>query len=180
MTTSKLLLCAGAATLSLAFASAALADDQAGGTPPATTTTPTPAAATPAPAPTPPAYPSMGPTLSNNANSAVFDAGPLGKLTVNGVISGLGYGQTNPSFDLDGNLNKGGGIDISNGLVTVQKTDGMLQFVVQAGVYSFPALGTSYTDATRTTKDLFGAAPVGYVKFVPNGVFSLEVGQLPT
>jgi hypothetical protein len=177
MNTLKLWLCAGSAAITLAFAGAAVADDQASGPPPAGGAAPPPAAA---PAPTPPPYPSMGATLSNNASSASFDAGPLGKLTVNGVVTGLGYVQDNPGFDLDGRLNKTSGIDLSNGLVTVQKTDGVFQFVVQAGIYSFPALGTPYTTSTRTTTDLFGAVPVGYVKIVPNSVFSFEAGQLPT
>jgi hypothetical protein len=177
MTTLKLWLCAGSAAMTLAFASAAAADDQASGPPPAGGA---PAAAPAAPAPSAPPYPSMGPTLSNNVNSAVFDAGPLGKLTVNGVVSGLAYGQDNAGFDLDGRPNKDGGIDASNGMVTVQKTDGVFQFVVQAGIYSFPALGTSYTTSTRTTTDLFGAVPVGYVKIVPNSTWSFEAGQLPT
>lgn len=176
MNTLKLWLCAGSAAAALAFAGAAVADDQASGPP----SGPPPAAAPAPPAPTPPPYPSMGPTLSNNATSATFDAGPLGKLTVNGVLTGLGYVQDNPGFDLDGRANKSTGIDLSNGLVTIQKTDGVFQFVVQAGVYSFPALGTPYTTSTRTTTDLFGAVPVGYVKIVPNSTFSFEAGQLPT
>jgi hypothetical protein len=122
----------------------------------------------------------MGATLSNNATSATFDAGPIGKLTVNGVVTGLGYVQDNPGFDLDGRANKSGGIDISNGMATVQKDDGVFQFVVQAGLYTFPALGTPYTTSTRTTTDLFGAVPVGYVKIVPNSTWSFEAGQLPT
>jgi hypothetical protein len=172
MTTLKLWLCAGSAAMTLAFAGAAAADDQASGPPPA--------GAPAAPAPSAPPYPAMGATISNNVNSAVFDAGPLGKLTVNGVVTGLGYVQNNPGFDLDGRLNKDGGIDASNGMVTVQKDDGVFQFVVQAGIYSFPALGTSYTTSTRTTSDLFGAVPVGYVKIVPNSTWSFEAGQLPT
>jgi hypothetical protein len=65
-------------------------------------------------------------------------------------------------------------------MATIQKTDGVFQFVVQAGLYSFPALGTPYTNSTRTTADLFGAVPVGYVKIVPNSTWSFEAGQLPT
>ena len=170
----KLWLCAGSAAMTLGLASAAVADDQASGPPPAA------AAPAAAPAPTPPPYPSMGATLSNNANSSTFDAGPLGKLTVNGVITGLAYAQSNPGFDLDFRSNKTTGIDLSNGMATIQKTDGVFQFVVQAGLYSFPALGTPYTNSTRNTTDLFGAVPVGYVKIVPNSTFSFEAGQLPT
>jgi hypothetical protein len=169
MNTLKQWLAAGAAATTLAFAGAASADDQA--------TTPPPPAA---PAPTPPPYPAFGTTLSNNANSASFDAGPLGKLTVNGVATGIGYAQDNPGFDLDGRLNKTTGVDFSNAMVTIQKSDGPIQFVVQAGGYSFPALGTPFTTATRTMTDLFGVVPVGYLKIVPNSVFSFEAGQLPT
>src|SRR5689334_25434259 len=88
MTISKLLLGAGAGALALACATTALADDQASGAP---ASTPAAAPAAAAPAPTPPPYPSMGPTLSNNANSASFEAGPLGKITVNGVLTGIAY-----------------------------------------------------------------------------------------
>jgi len=181
MTNLKLLLCAGSVAMGLAFAGSAFADDQTT-TPPASTPAATPAAApAAAPAPTPPPYPSMGPTLSNNANSSTFDAGPLGKLTVNGVITGVAYVQDNAAFDFgDFKFNKDGGYDISNGMATVQKTDGLFQFVVQAGVYSFPTVGNAYIKATTQTALTFGYAPVAYAKIVPNSAFSFEVGQLPT
>ena len=171
----KLIMCAGAASLGLTWAGAAPADDQ----PAASTPPPAAAPATP-PAPTPPPYPSMGATLSNNANSASFDAGPFGKLTVNGVFSGTAYVQDNPGFDLDGRKNTDASADFTNAMVTVQKSDGQFQFVIQAGAYSFPTVGTSYTKASRTTKDLFGVVPVAYAKWVPNSWFSLQVGVLPT
>jgi hypothetical protein len=181
MTNLKLISCAGAAIITLTAATAAFADDQSSAAPAAG---PAPAAATPTspppPPPAPPPYPSFGPTLSNNANTPSFDAGPLGKLYVNADVSGLIYAQSNPGPDLDGRLNKDGGIDVSNAMVTVQKTDGVVQFVVQAGLYSFPALGTSYTTATRSSSDLFGAVPIGYLKLVPNNNWSFEIGQLPT
>jgi hypothetical protein len=178
MNTLKLLLCAGGATLSLAYASLAFADDQT--TPPAAPAA-APASPPAPPAPTPPPYPSMGPTLSNNANSASFDAGPLGKLTVNGDVSGLFLGQSNPGYDAwTGKRNPSAIFDLSNGMVTVQKDDGPVQFVVQAGIYSFPALGTGYIKASDTPQATFGYAPVGYVKLVPNSTWSFEVGQLPT
>jgi hypothetical protein len=174
----RLLLCAGGATLGLAIASQAFADDQT--TPPAASTPPAAAPASP-PAPTPPPYPSMGPTLSNNANSSTFDAGPLGKLTVNGDISGVFFGQSNPGYNTwDGVRNPSSIPDLTNGLVTIQKDDGVVQFVVQAGIYSFPVLGTGYIKSTDTPEATFGYAPVGYVKIVPNANFSFEVGQLPT
>jgi hypothetical protein len=172
----KLILCAGAASLSLAWAGAAAADDQ-----PAPASPPPAAAAAPAPpAPTAPGYPAMGATLSNNVNSATFDAGPIGKLTVNGVFSGVAYVQDNPGFDLDGHLNKTTGADFTNAMVVIQKADGPFQFVIQAGGYSFPTIGAAYTKISRQTTDTFGVVPVGYAKWVPNSWFNLEVGQLPT
>lgn len=154
----KLLLCVGGAVVALGCAGSALADT-----------------------PTPPPYPAMGPTLSNNANSSSFDAGPLGKLTVNGDLSGVVFGQNNPGYNTwDGDHNPTGIWDLTNGLVTVQKDDGPIQFVVQAGVYSFPVLGTGYIKATDTPEATFGYAPVAYVKIAPNSNFSFEAGQLPT
>src|ERR1019366_7602171 len=58
------------------------------------------AAATPA-APAAPAAPAplSAPTFTgplSNIPPAIFDAGPFGKIAVNGVVSGLGTVQTNP------------------------------------------------------------------------------------
>lgn len=182
MTTSKLFACAGSAALSLACVTAAFADDQPTATaPPTGGSTATAATASPPPPPSPPPYPSMGPTLSNNANSATFDAGPLGKLTVNGVLTGVAYAQSNPSFEFgDFKFNSSTGFDLSNGMATVQQTSGIVQFAVQAGVYSFPTVGNAYIKATTQTPLTFGYAPVAFVKIVPNSEFSLQVGQLPT
>ncbi len=168
----KLLLAFGGATLALGYASLAFADTPASGAAPASPPPPPPAA---------PSYPSMGPTLSNNTNSASFDAGPLGKLTVNGDLSGMLLGQTNAGFDTwSGARNPGGIVDLTNAMVTVQKDDGPLQFVIQGGLYSFPSLGAGYIKSTQTPEATFGYLPVAYVKLVPNSTFSLEVGQLPT
>src|SRR5580698_4791890 len=102
MTNLMLLLCAGSACAGLAFASAAFADDQS--TPPAAA--PAPAAAAPAaPAPTPMANPAMSGPLNANPNPAVFDAGPIGKITVDGVITGGGIFETNPGFNGFGSKN---------------------------------------------------------------------------
>ena len=181
MTRSKLFVCAGAAALSLACVTAAFADDQATTPPPAGGAATAATPASPPPPPTPPPYPSMGPTLSNNANSATFDAGPLGKLTVNGVLSGVFYAQSNPSFDAgDGKFNSSTGLDLSNGMVTVQQTSGVVQFAVQAGVYSFPTVGNAYIKATTQANLTFGYAPVAFLKLVPNSEFSVQIGQLPT
>src|SRR5271155_4771106 len=97
MTNLKLLLCAGSAGLGLAFATAALAGDQTS-TPPAA-----PAAAAPAaPAPTPMANPAMSGPINANPRPATFDGGPIGSITVDGVLSGGGIFQSNASNDAFG------------------------------------------------------------------------------
>src|SRR5476649_329171 len=105
MTNLKLLLCVSSAGLGLAFAGAALADDQA--TPPAAA----PAAAPAAPAPTPMANPAMSGPLNANPHPATFDAGPLGSITVDGVLTGGVLWQSNASINAFGNQNKDGAAD---------------------------------------------------------------------
>lgn len=152
----------------LALAGPAAADDQ---TPPAATPAPAPAAA----APTALSSPAMGATLSGNSNPFNVDAGPLGKVYVSGVLSGLGMVQTNHSpFD------RSDLADIGNGQVFIQTTSGPVQFYVNAGVYSLPALGTPYVHAIDVTKNAYSAIPMAYVKLQPTPEFSIQIGKLPT
>src|ERR1700676_5183822 len=122
MTNLKLLLCAGSATLGLAFAGAAFAD-----TAPATPAAPAP------PAPTPMANPAMAGPLNANPHPATFDAGPLGSITVDGVLSGGVMWQSNPAFNAFGNLNKAGSADITNAQVIINGGVGPVSFYVQGG-----------------------------------------------
>ncbi|HTV87928.1 MAG TPA: outer membrane beta-barrel protein [Stellaceae bacterium] len=119
----------------------------------------------------------MAGPLVANPNPLNFPAGPLGPVYFNGAISGMGLFQSSPETYLG---DHGADFDISNGLVSLQNTSGWFQFFVQAGIYSFPALGTAYLHADRTTGDFFGPVPVAYGKLVPNDTFSVEVGKLPT
>jgi hypothetical protein len=171
MKTLKLLFVAGGASLALGASSLAFADTPAGAAAPASP-----------PPPTAPPYPAMGPTLSNNTASSSFDAGPLGKLTVNGDVSGMIMGQSNPGYNgWTLQHNPSAIFDFTNAMVTVQQDDGPVQFVVQAGLYSFPTVGTGYTKSTNQPEATFGYAPVAYVKLVPpNSSFSFQFGQLPT
>jgi hypothetical protein len=171
----KLIMCASAATLGLGWAGIAAAQTATPAPAPAAVAAPSPPAASPAP------YPSMSATLSANPNPAVFDAGPiLGKLTVTGVVSGLGLWQTAPTTDFFGNRNAAGYADLSNATVMVQKTDGPIQFFLQAGAYSLPALGSPYVRANKVDTATFSYFQQGFIKIVPNANFSVEVGALPT
>jgi len=133
----------------------------------------TPAAAAPA-APAPLASPAFTGPLSG-LPPAVFDAGPLGKLSVNGFISGMGLVQSNhvPGDSV-------GQGTLSNGLIVLQKTDGWFQFYVQAGAYNIPALGVSYLSTERTMSDFFGPVPIAYAKFQAGKNTSILIGSLPT
>ena len=136
------------------------------------------AAAAPAPAapaaPTALSTPSVTGPLSN-LPPAVFDAGPLGKLDFNGIISGMGMFQNN---HIPGDNQQQAAL--TNGQIFIQKTDGVFQFYVQAGAYDIPSLGTPFVPTNETTTGLYGAVPVGFVKLQAGKNTSFQVGSLPT
>ena len=90
--------------------------------------------------------PSMAGPLVANPNPWSFDAPLFGKIYVTGVASGLGLAQQNATL---GDI--GLHADVSNAHAIAQTTEGLVQFYVQAGMYSFPALGLPYVSAWRTT-----------------------------
>ena len=104
-----------------------------------------------------------------------FEAGPLGKWSLNGVFSGFGLFQNNA---VPGNNGAEGAV--SNAQLWLQKTDGWYQFYVQAGAYDIAALGTPFLSTQNTISDLYGPVPVGYVKLVPTKNTNIEIGSLPT
>jgi len=131
-----------------------------------------PANNTPAPAPL--AMPAMVGPLST-APPRTFDAGPLGKLDVTGILSGFGSWQSYPSPG-----DKGARADISNAQIFIQKTNGFVQYYLQAGAYNIPALGTPTISTRNTISDFFGPLPQAYLKLAPEGNFLLLIGKLPT
>lgn len=131
--------------------------------------------ATPTPAPAPSLGPSMTGPLHLNSNPLHLDGGPFGPVYVSGVISGLGLIQDN-RFPGD----KKGRVDLSNGQVIVQTTQGVVQFYVQAGGHSLPSLGTPYVKAKDQVDDTYGVLPVAYVKIVPSSDFNVQVGKFNT
>lgn len=128
-------------------------------------------------APTPPA-PLGTPAITGpvaNLPPAVFDAGPLGKIDVNGVITGFGMWQGN---HVPGDSNTQAAL--SNGQIFLQKTDGWFQFYVQAGAYTVPALGVPFLQTDKTLSELYGPVPVAFVKLQAGKNTSFEIGSLPT
>jgi hypothetical protein len=152
------------AALSLAAAGAARADD----TPPAA------AAAAPA-GPTALSTPAMSASLSSNADPLNMDWGPLGKIYLSGQVSAFGMSQT--AAPAASQKRKG---DISNLQLEIQKTDGVVQFYVQAGEYNFPSLGTPVATTNRLTEDTYKYVPVAYLKLQPTAEWSVLIGKLPT
>jgi len=106
---------------------------------------------------------------------AVFDAGPFGKLSVNGIITGFAVGQNNP---VPGDDTKEA--TISNGEIFIQKADGKFQWYVQAGEYTMPTLGSPYLDAQDTVKDFYGPVPVAFAKIATGKTTTWQIGALPT
>ena len=135
------------------------------------------------PAPQAPATPAAPTALStptftgplSNIPPAIFDAGPFGKIAVNGIVSGVGTTQSNP-FPGDNNRHA----DLGNGQVFIQKTDGWFQFYIQAGAYSLPDLGLPYIGTSDTLPNFFGPVPQAYVKLQAGKNTSFLIGALPT
>ncbi len=133
----------------------------------------------PAPAPEAPAstavpVPAMAGPLVANPNPMKFDVGP-NPVYLTGFVTGLGMFQSAPLLG-----DHGGNTDLTNGQFMLQTTEGLVQFYLQVGAYSLPALGTPWSHVDKTMGDLFGPIPQGYVKIAPNDAFSVLVGKLPT
>jgi hypothetical protein len=152
------------AGLAFAAAGAARADD-----------TPAPAAAAAPAGPTALSSPSMSASLSSNADPLSADLGPLGKIWVSGQVSVFGATQTAAA-----DASQKRKADVSNIQLEIQKTDGVVQFYIQAGDYNFPSLGTPIATSPRLTEETFKYVPVAYLKIVPNAAFNIEIGKLPT
>jgi hypothetical protein len=134
-----------------------------------------------APAPAPMTTPAMAGPLTANPNPMGFDLDDLGKIYVGGALTGMAYYQTNPTKATLGDV--ASYLDLTNAQITLQKTDGVLQFYVQAGEYSFPTVGTPYLKSSVATTASFGIVPVAYLKLQGQGdwaAWSVQAGKLPT
>ena len=65
-------------------------------------------------------------------------------------------------------------------MAIIQKADGVIQYYVQVGGYSFPILGSPYINLAKAVNRLYGVVPEGYLKIAPTGNFSIMAGNLPT
>jgi hypothetical protein len=143
-------------------------------------TTPAPGpAATPAPADQPAAPAPLSTFVLTGPLQwlppATFDAGPLGKLSVNGIVTGFSVFQNN-SVPGDDDAQA----TLSNGQIFIQKADGKLQWYVQAGVYTMPTLGVPFVNAQNTVNNFYGPVPVAYLKLQAAKNTQFLIGSLPT
>jgi len=143
-----------------------------------------PQATTPAAAPAAPAAPVDAPTALPTPSITgplaasppiTLEAGPLGKLSLNGIVSAIGLFQSN---SVPGNNGAEG--NLSNGQVWIQKTTGWWQFYAQAGAYQISALGAPFISTEQTITDLYGPVPTAYLKLVPGKNTNIMIGILPT
>ena len=161
----SMMLALGASAQAPATAPASASAAQAPATPPA------PADATP-PAPLS-TFVLTGPLIW--LPPANFDAGPLGTLSVNGIITGYSVFQNNY---VPGDANAQA--TLSNGEIFIQKASGIVQYYVQAGVYTMPTLGVPFVNAQNTVNNFYGPVPVAFLKFQAGKTTQFEIGQLPT
>jgi hypothetical protein len=138
------------------------------------------AAPAPAAAPAPPAPPTlataMSASLAANGSPTSFDMGILGKqVYVTGALTGLALTQNNVA---PGDFSNEA--DISNAQIMINKVDGLVQYFVQIGDYSFPSLATAYVKSGTATNANFGIIPEAFIKLAPTSSFSIEGGKLPT
>ena len=135
---------------------------------------PKPANQTAAPtAPAPLSQPAMTGPLSG-LPPANFDAGPLGKISVNGILSGGGMVQGN-AVPGDNKTQAA----LHNGQVFIQKADGPVQFYLQAGAYNLPSLATPFLETDKTISNFYGPVPVAFLKLQAgkNTSFMVEIGR---
>jgi len=133
-----------------------------------------PPSATPS-APAALTLPSMAGPLTANPDPAKFGAGPVGNVFVTGAFTGLAQWQSNAA-----RIDRAAQADISNAQVFIQKTDGLLRFFVEGGLYSMPSLGTPYLRAAKATRHNFGPVPLAYGTVAPSDDWSIQAGKLPS
>ena len=162
------------------LATAIAAGAQAPATPAASAsaTPAAPADQTPAPAPAAAPAPLSTFVLTGPLQwlpPATFDAGPVGKLYVNGIVTGFSQFQNNhvPGDD-------SAQATLSNGQVFIQRADGKVQYFIQAGVYTMQALSAPFVNAQDTMKNFYGPVPVAYLKLQAAKNTQFLIGSLPT
>ena len=109
-----------------------------------------------------------------------FDAGPLGTLELSGGADGYAYAFTGTGDGLSKGLlgtSTSYGVQFLNGLVKLQKPDGLIQFTIEVGAVNSLTLGTK-SKAPTVEKWSTGPFRSAYVTIEPTPNFSVSVGQI--
>lgn len=114
-------------------------------------------------------------TLNPNPKPLRFDLGDYGSLYATGIVTGFGQVQSNHTGP-----DHRWRFDVDNGQVFLNKPDGLVQFFVQFGYFSIPALGTPYLPANDATATFYKPVPQAWLKLAPTDNVSVMVGKLPT
>jgi len=117
----------------------------------------------------------MAGPLAANSKPNAYDAGPLGNVYVTGIVSGLAQWQNNV---VPGDRSHQA--DVSNAQIFLNKPTGLVQYFIQAGVYSLPDIGTPYIRSGKATDGFYEPFSQGYIKLAPSDNFSIMAGKLPT
>ena len=109
-----------------------------------------------------------------------FDAGPLGQLEISGGADAYGYALTGAGSDPDKGLlgtSTSAGLEFLNGLVKLQKPDGLIQFTIEAGGVNSLTLGTRPKTVTAQ-KWSTGPFRAAYVTAAPTSDLTISAGQI--
>jgi hypothetical protein len=109
-----------------------------------------------------------------------FDAGPLGTLELSGGADGYAYALTGAGDEQNKDLlgtSTSVGLQFLNGLVKLEKPDGLFQFTIEAGAVNSLTLGTK-PKAPTVQKWSTGPFRTAYVTVAPTPNFSISAGQL--
>ena len=109
-----------------------------------------------------------------------FEAGPLGTLQLSGGADGYVYALTGAGSGSEPGLlgtSKSGGIQFLNGLIQLQKPDGLVRFTIEAGATNALTLGTKPGSPSIQT---YSTGPLRnvYVTLAPIPNLTISAGQV--
>jgi hypothetical protein len=109
-----------------------------------------------------------------------FEAGPLGKLEISGGADAFAYALTGAGSDTNKGLlgtSTSTGLEFLNGLVKLEKPDGVIQFTLEAGGVNSLTLGTKPKGPTAQ-KWSTGPFRTAYITVAPTPNLTISAGQI--
>lgn len=109
-----------------------------------------------------------------------FDAGPLGTLEISGGADGYAYALTGAGNDTNKGLlgtSTSVGLQFLNGLVKLQKPEGLIQFTIEAGAVNSLTLGTK-PNPPAVQKWSTGPVRSAYVTVAPTRTSAFRLDRL--